>query len=80
MRLRLVWGIGCKQLLILCRISHACLCCRFIPAEYVPVNYGGLSRLNDTEFSGVEAPASDVIVKAGEKSHIEIPVTEVRPW
>ncbi|BFI32473.1 phosphatidylinositol transfer protein SFH5 [Marchantia polymorpha subsp. ruderalis] len=50
---------------------------KFIPAEYVPVNYGGLSRLNDTEFSGVEAPASDVIVKAGEKSHIEIPVTEV---
>lgn len=49
---------------------------KYISPEYVPVHYGGLSRANDTEFEGVEAPVKEVIVKASDKQTIELPVEE----
>lgn len=51
--------------------------CRFIPADQIPIAYGGLSKPNDPDFTGVEAPPTEVVIKAGEKSTIEIPITEV---
>lgn len=49
---------------------------KFIPADAVPINYGGLSRTSDPEFTGVEAPVSEQVIKAGEKATLEIAVTE----
>lgn len=49
---------------------------KYISPEHVPVQYGGLSRPNDTEFVGVEAPVSEVTVKAGQTLTIELPVAE----
>ena len=43
----------------------------------MPARYGGLYRSDDTEFQGVEAPVSEVTVKAGEKRELEFPVKEV---
>lgn len=45
---------------------------KYITPEQVPVQYGGLSRPNDTEFEGVEASVKEVIVKPGEKQTIEL--------
>ncbi|MCO5604975.1 hypothetical protein L7F22_059150 [Adiantum nelumboides] len=47
---------------------------KYISPDQVPVQYGGLSRLNDTTFTGIEAPVTHVIVKAGEKQSIELPL------
>ncbi|KAG6552749.1 hypothetical protein Mapa_005697 [Marchantia paleacea] len=47
---------------------------KFIPAEHIPVYYGGLSRANDSDFAGVDAPVQELILKAGEKQSIEIPL------
>ena len=44
----------------------------------MPIKYGGLSRPNDTEFAGVDAPVKEITVKVGEKQTIEFPVEEVR--
>lgn len=49
---------------------------KYISPEHVPVQYGGLSRPNDTEFVGVEAPVSEATVKAGQTLTIELPVAE----
>lgn len=48
---------------------------KYISPEHVPVQYGGLSRPNDTEFEGVAA-VKEMIVKPGEKQTIELPVEE----
>ncbi|KAG6432484.1 hypothetical protein SASPL_104061 [Salvia splendens] len=44
---------------------------KFIRPEYVPVQYGGLSRPNDS-LSGPPKPASEFDVKGGEKVNIQI--------
>eukprot|EP00249_Psilotum_nudum_P020812 c27856_g1_i1 orf=440-2497(+) len=49
---------------------------KYISPEYVPVKYGGLSRLNDTDFEGVDAPVKEFTVKAGEKQFLEIQIAE----
>ncbi|WZZ16162.1 hypothetical protein YC2023_109251 [Brassica napus] len=46
----------------------------YIPAEEIPVQYGGFKRYDDTEFSN-EA-VSEVVVKPGSSETIEIPAAE----
>ncbi|KAJ7524416.1 hypothetical protein O6H91_17G003800 [Diphasiastrum complanatum] len=48
---------------------------KLISPEQVPVQYGGLSRLNDEDFGDAEAPVTDIAVKAGEKQTVEFEVT-----
>ncbi|KAF2309299.1 hypothetical protein GH714_001542 [Hevea brasiliensis] len=47
----------------------------YIAASQIPVQYGGLKRENDSEFS-VEDDAKEAIVKAGSQETIEIPAPE----
>ncbi|KAJ4916921.1 Patellin-4 [Raphanus sativus] len=47
---------------------------KYIPAEEIPVQYGGFKRDDDTEFSN-EA-VSEVVVKPGSSETIEIPAAE----
>ncbi|KAH9324480.1 hypothetical protein KI387_004658, partial [Taxus chinensis] len=49
---------------------------KYISPEYVPLQYGGLSRESDTEFSAVDGGVSELFIKPGAKQIIEIPVTE----
>jgi hypothetical protein len=49
---------------------------RFIRPENIPVQYGGLSRPNDFQ-NGPAKPASEFIVKGGEKVNIQIEGIEV---
>jgi len=49
---------------------------KYFSPEHVPVQYGGLSRVNDPDFSAAEGGVSELILKAG-KQIIEIPATEV---
>lgn len=49
---------------------------RYIAAEEIPVQYGGLKRENDSEFS-VKDGAKEAIVKAGSTEVVEIPSPEV---
>ncbi|KAH9317796.1 hypothetical protein KI387_019565, partial [Taxus chinensis] len=50
---------------------------KYIAPEQVPVQYGGLSRENDEEFSPADGGVSEHTIKAGAKHTVEIPVTEV---
>ena len=50
--------------------------CRYIAGEEIPVNYGGLKRENDPDFS-TDDGVSDVTVKAGSTETIEIPTPKV---
>ena len=45
--------------------------------EYVPVQYGGLSREDDTIFSAVDGGVSEIFIKARLKQIIDIPATKV---
>ena len=38
---------------------------RYISLEYVPIQYRGLSRENDTEFSTVDGGVSELLIKPG---------------
>lgn len=49
---------------------------RYCSPEHVPVQYGGLSRVNDPDFTAAEGGVVELILKAG-KQIIEIPATEV---
>lgn len=49
---------------------------KYFSPEQVPVQYGGLSRVNDPDFSAAEDGVSEAILKSG-KQVIEIPATEV---
>ena len=51
---------------------------RLISPDNVPVQYGGLSRPTDSDFTGSDAKCTEMIVKPGAKHTIEIPVAEVR--
>lgn len=50
---------------------------RLISADNIPIQYGGLSRLNDTEFSAGSAPVHELFLKGGKSTSIDIEVTEV---
>ncbi|KHG20731.1 Patellin-4 -like protein [Gossypium arboreum] len=50
---------------------------KYIPAEEVPVQYGGFKRENDFEFSDQDAAVSEISIKAGSTVTIEIPAEEV---
>lgn len=49
---------------------------KYIPAEQIPIQYGGLKRESGSEFS-VEDDALEVIVKSGLTESIEIPAPKV---
>jgi hypothetical protein len=51
---------------------------RYIPAEEIPIQYGGFKRENDTEFfSSEDGYVSELILKAGSTQTIEIDAAEV---
>uniref|UniRef100_A0A0C9S9B7 TSA: Wollemia nobilis Ref_Wollemi_Transcript_1411_2648 transcribed RNA sequence n=1 Tax=Wollemia nobilis TaxID=56998 RepID=A0A0C9S9B7_9CONI len=50
---------------------------KYISPQFVPVQYGGLSRENDTEFSASNGAVSELFIKPGVKQIVEIPATEV---
>ncbi|GLU17501.1 hypothetical protein SLE2022_338650 [Rubroshorea leprosula] len=50
---------------------------KYIPAEEVPVQYGGFKRENDFEFTGEDGAVSELTIKAGSTETIEIPADEV---
>jgi hypothetical protein len=56
-------------------ISHL-IGCRYIAPEQVPVQFGGLYKEDDTEFSTSDA-VTELTVKPSSKETIEIPATEV---
>ncbi|WOL19309.1 patellin-4-like [Canna indica] len=49
---------------------------KFITPENIPIQYGGLKREDDTEFSAENGKASEMFVRSGCTSSIEIPITE----
>ncbi|KAI3935432.1 hypothetical protein MKW98_027572 [Papaver atlanticum] len=51
---------------------------RYIPAQQIPIRYGGMKRENDSEFSSAaeECNVTEVIVKSGSTEAIEIPAPE----
>lgn len=49
---------------------------RYVVPEQVPVQYGGLSREGEQEFT-IDDPATEDTVKPTSKHTIEFPVTEV---
>lgn len=50
---------------------------RYVAPEQVPVQYGGLSREGEQEFS-IEDPVTQVAIKAATKHIVEFPISEVR--
>ncbi|KAI3835920.1 hypothetical protein MKX03_029297 [Papaver bracteatum] len=51
---------------------------RYIPAQQIPIRYGGMKRENDSEFSSLaeESNVTEVAVKSGSTEAIEIPAPE----
>lgn len=49
---------------------------RYIAPEQVPVQYGGLSREGEQEFTTAD-PATEETIKPSSKHTVEFPVTEV---
>eukprot|EP00252_Welwitschia_mirabilis_P013973 TRINITY_DN3097_c0_g1_i15.p1 TRINITY_DN3097_c0_g1~~TRINITY_DN3097_c0_g1_i15.p1 ORF type:complete len:733 (-),score=142.29 TRINITY_DN3097_c0_g1_i15:654-2852(-) len=49
---------------------------KYIAPEYVPVQYGGLSRDHDTEFNPADGGVTEMTLKAGVKQSVEIEVKE----
>ncbi|XP_009768496.1 patellin-4-like [Nicotiana tabacum] len=50
---------------------------KYIPIQEIPIQYGGLKRENDFEFSVSDCEASEMLLKAGSTETIEIPAAEV---
>ncbi|CAK7357359.1 unnamed protein product [Dovyalis caffra] len=50
---------------------------KYVPAEEVPVQYGGFKRENDFEFSSEDGEVSELLIKAGSTETVEIPAAEV---
>ncbi|OIT06118.1 patellin-4 [Nicotiana attenuata] len=50
---------------------------KYIPIQEIPIQYGGLKRENDFEFSASDCEASEILLKAGSTENIEIPAPEV---
>ncbi|KAL1538391.1 patellin-4-like [Salvia divinorum] len=49
---------------------------KYIPIQEIPVQYGGMKRENDFEFSNADGEATEVVIKAGATEAIEIPTPE----
>ena len=49
---------------------------RYIAPEHVPVQYGGLSKDGEAEFTTADSATEETIKPAG-KHTVELPVTEV---
>ncbi|KAL2474796.1 Patellin-4 [Abeliophyllum distichum] len=49
---------------------------KYVPIQEIPIQYGGLKRENDYEFSVSDGEASEVVIKAGSSEVIEMPATE----
>lgn len=49
---------------------------RYIPIQEIPVQYGGIKRENDFDFSNADGEATQVVIKAGCTETIEIPTPE----
>ncbi|KAK4491542.1 hypothetical protein RD792_002294 [Penstemon davidsonii] len=49
---------------------------KYVPIQEIPTQYGGIKRENDFEFSGTDAEAVEVVIKAGTTETIEIPTPE----
>lgn len=47
---------------------------KYIPAEEIPVQYGGFKREKDFEFSSEDGSVSELTVKAGSTETIELPI------
>ncbi|XP_055806264.1 patellin-4 [Solanum dulcamara] len=50
---------------------------KYIPIHEIPIQYGGLKRDNDFEFSVSDCEASETLLKAGSTETIEIPAVDV---
>ncbi|XP_060193171.1 patellin-4 [Lycium barbarum] len=50
---------------------------KYIPIQEIPIQYGGLKRENDFEFSVSDCKASEILLKAGSTETIEIPAVDV---
>lgn len=50
---------------------------RYIPIEEIPIQYGGLKRENDFEFSAEDGGVSELVIKAGSTAVFEIPAPQV---
>ena len=63
---------------LLCSVISVTTCvgCRFIRPEFVPVQYGGLSRPGDLQ-NGPPKPATEFTIKGGERMSLEIDGIEV---
>ncbi|KAI3455896.1 hypothetical protein Pfo_012559 [Paulownia fortunei] len=49
---------------------------KYIPIQEIPIQYGGIKRENDFEFSISDGEAAEVVIKAGSTETIEIPTPE----
>ncbi|XP_022847946.1 patellin-4-like [Olea europaea var. sylvestris] len=49
---------------------------KYVPIQEIPIQYGGLKRENDFEFSVSDGETSEVVIKAGSTEVIEIPAPE----
>ncbi|KAL8512857.1 hypothetical protein ACS0TY_019120 [Phlomoides rotata] len=49
---------------------------KYIPIQEIPIQYGGIKRENDFEFSITDGEATEVVIKAGSTETIEIPTPE----
>ncbi|KAH6782289.1 Sec14p-like phosphatidylinositol transfer family protein [Perilla frutescens var. frutescens] len=49
---------------------------KYIPIQEIPIQYGGIKRENDFEFSNADGEATEVVIKAGCTETIEIPTPE----
>ncbi|XP_049371830.1 patellin-4 [Solanum verrucosum] len=50
---------------------------KYIPIHEIPIQYGGLKRENEFEFSVSDCEASEILLKAGSTETIEIPAVDV---
>ncbi|PHT55546.1 Patellin-4 [Capsicum baccatum] len=50
---------------------------KYIPIHEIPIQYGGLKRENDLEFSVSDCKASEILLKPGSTETIEIPAVDV---
>ncbi|KAL0398199.1 UNVERIFIED_CONTAM: Patellin-4 [Sesamum radiatum] len=48
----------------------------YVPIQEIPIQYGGIKRENDFEFSVSDGEATEVVIKAGSTQTIEIPTPE----
>ncbi|CAI9783500.1 unnamed protein product [Fraxinus pennsylvanica] len=49
---------------------------KYVPIQEIPIQYGGLKRENDIEFSDSDGETSEVVIKTGSTEVIEIPAPE----